>query len=136
MTDAHPKVRFANPPSLPRPVGYSQIVEVTGGRTVYISGQVPLDEENRLVGEGDFDAQARQVFANLERALAAAGLGFEHVVKFGAYLTDVAHLATLRRVRDEFVAAERPPASTLVEVSALFRPECLVEIEAIAVGPA
>jgi len=135
MDDAQPLVRHSNPPAMPRPVGYTQVVEVTGGRTVYVSGQVALDAENRLVGEGDFAVQARQCFENVRRALAASGLGFGHVVKLGLYVTDVAHLATLRAVRDEFVDPARPPASTLVQVAALFRPECLVEVEAIAVGP-
>ena len=135
MTEANPTIRFHNPPTIPTPVGYSQVVEVTRGRTVYVSGQVALDAENRLVGEGDFAAQARQCFENVRRALAASGLGFGHVVKLGLYVTDVAHLATLRAVRDEFIDTGRPPASTLVQVAALFRPECLVEVEAIAVGP-
>ena len=135
MDDAQPLVRHSNPPALPTAVGYSQVVEVTGGRTVYVSGQVALDAENRLVGEGDFAAQARQCFENVRRALAASGLGFGHVVKLGLYVTDVAHLATLRAVRDEFVDTARPPSSTLVQVAALVRPELLIEVEAIAVGP-
>ncbi|MBA3415494.1 MAG: RidA family protein [Chloroflexia bacterium] len=134
MIDTGPEIRYRNPPTIPTPAGYSQVVEATGGRTVYVSGQVALDAENRLVGEGDFAAQARQCFENVRRALADAGLGFGHVVKLGLYVTDVAHLATLRAVRDEFVDTARPPASTLVQVAALFRPECLVEVEAIAVG--
>ncbi len=135
MPAAQPEIRRRNPPSLPTPVGYAQVVEATGGRTVYVSGQVALDAEGRLVGEGDFAAQARQCFENLRGALAASGLEFGHVVKLGLFVTDVANLATLRAVRDEFVDTERPPASTLIQVAALFRPECLVEVEAIAVGP-
>ncbi len=135
MDDAQPLVRHSNPPAMPRPVGYTQVVEVTGGRMVYVSGQVALDVENRLVGEGDFAAQAGQCFENVRRALADSGLGFGHVVKLGLYVTDVAHLATLRSVRDEFVDTARPPASTLVQVAALFRPDLLVEVEVIAVGP-
>lgn len=138
MTDTSPKIRHGNPPALPTPVGYSQVVEAIGGRTVYVSGQVALDAENRLVGAGGFAAQARQCFENLRGALAASGLGFEHVVKLGLSVTDVAHLATLRVVRDEFVDPARPSASTPIQAAALVRPECLVEVEveAIAVGPA
>jgi enamine deaminase RidA (YjgF/YER057c/UK114 family) len=73
---------------MPRPYGYSQVVEITGGHPVYISGQVPLDTDNQVVGVGDFAAQARQAFENVRLALEAVGLTFAHVVKihmFDAY---------------------------------------------------
>ncbi|MGH2616127.1 MAG: RidA family protein [Thermomicrobiales bacterium] len=127
-------VRHLNPDTMPKPYGYSQIVEVTGGRTVYISGQVPLDENNDLVGLGDFEAQARQTFENVHRALEAVGLTFAHVVKVQMYLTDMENLLALRTVRDEFVNTAQPPASTAVAVSALFRPDVLFELDVIAVG--
>ena len=135
MDGAQPLVLHHNPPAMPGPVGYTQVVEVTGGRTVYVSGQVALDTTGHLVGAGDFAVQTRQCFANVGAALEHVGLDFGHVVKLGLYVTDVAHLATLRAVRDEFVDTARPPASTLVQVAALFRPDLLVEVEAIAVGP-
>lgn len=127
-------VRRLSPDTMPRPYGYSQIVEVTGGRTVYVSGQVPLDEHNQLVGEGDFVAQARQTFENVRRALEAVGMTFEHVVKVHMYLTDMSNLLALRDVRDEFVNTARPPASTTVQVAALFRADVLFELDVIAVG--
>jgi reactive intermediate/imine deaminase len=127
--------RHLNPETLPRPFGYSQVVEVTAGRTVYVSGQVPLDSNNQLVGDGDFDAQARQVFENVRLALESVGLTFDHVVKTQFFLTDVANLPRVRDIRDQFVNTERPPASTSVEVSALFRPDVLFEMDAIAVAP-
>lgn len=136
MTDTPSSIRFVNPATLPTPPGYSQVAEVTGGRTVYVAGQVALDAQGRLVGEGDFAAQARQAFANVQRALEAVGLGFEHVVKLNLFLLDVAHLPALRQVRDEFVDTASPPASTLVQVAALFRPEFLFEVDAVAVAPA
>lgn len=136
MTDQPPLARFLNPATLPTPPGYSQVVEVTGGRTVYVAGQVALDADGRLVGEGDVAAQAHQAFANLSRALDAVGLGFGHVVKLNLYLLDVAHLPALRRVRDEFVDPASPPARTLLQVAALFRPEILFEVDAVAVAPA
>lgn len=135
MTDAPSPVRFLNPDTLPTPPGYSQLAEVRGGRTVYVAGQVALDAESRLVGEGDFEAQARQAFANLGRALAAAGLGFEHVVKLTLFLTDASQIPALRRVRDEFVNTAAPPTSTALQVAALARPEWLFEVDAVAVGP-
>lgn len=114
--------------------GYTQVV--TGpGRMVAVSGQVALDEHGGLVGEGDPGAQARQVFENLRRCLAAAGATFDDVVKLTYYLTDVAHLPAVRAARDEFVDTGRPPASTAVQVAALFRPELLLEVEAFALVP-
>lgn len=127
--------RHVNPETLPRPFGYSQVVEVRAGRTVYISGQVPLDSNNQLVGEGDFVAQAQQVFENVRLALEAVGLTFDHVVKTQFFLTDVANLPKVREIRDRFVNTQHPPASTSVEVSALFRPDVLFEMDAIAVAP-
>ena len=128
-------VRFLNPETMPKPFGYTQVVEVRGGRTVYFSGQVALDAKGQIVGDGDFEAQVRQTFRNLEQGLKAVGMDFSHVVKLGLYVTDVANLPTVRRVRDEFVNTQNPPASTLVQVAALFRPEILFEAEAVAVAP-
>jgi enamine deaminase RidA (YjgF/YER057c/UK114 family) len=99
---------------------------------VAISGQVPLDETGTLVGEGDPEAQVRQVFENLRRALAAVGADLGDVVKFTFYLTDLADLDIVRRVRNEYVSAERPPASSAVQVSALVRPAFRIEIDALA----
>ena len=134
MSDRAVSIRRLNPESMPKPYGYAQLVEVRGGRTVYISGQVPLDENNELVGPGDFVAQARQTFEHVRRALDAVGLTFDDVVKVQIYLTDMANLAALRAVRDEFVNTAQPPASTAVAVSALFRPDVLFELDVIAVG--
>jgi enamine deaminase RidA (YjgF/YER057c/UK114 family) len=74
-------VRSLNPETMPRTFGFSQVVEVSGGRTVYVSGQVPLDRDNELVGAGDFRAQARQAFENVRLALDAVGMTFANVVK-------------------------------------------------------
>ena len=125
--------RFLSPGTMSPPFGYSHVVDAPAGRIIYISGQVPLNTEGELVGEGDFEAQARQVFANLSAALEAAGAGWSDVVKLNYFLTDIGELATVRAIRDEYVDTERPPASTLVQVSALFSPEAMVEIEAVAI---
>jgi reactive intermediate/imine deaminase len=124
---------FLNPEALPPPAGYTHVVDVPAGRLVYISGQVPLDRNGELVGAGEVAVQTRQVFENLSIALAEAGASWNDVVKLGYFLVDVAHLQTVRAIRDEYVDTERPPASTLVEVSRLFRDDALIEIEAIAV---
>src|SRR5215203_1074333 len=135
MSDGEAPARFLSPETMPRPYGYSQVVETTGGRQVYISGQVPLDTANQVVGVGDFTAQARQAFENVRLALEAVGLTFAHVVKIQMFLTDISNLPAIREVRDEFVNTDRPPASTTVQVVALFHPDVLFEIDAIAYAP-
>ncbi|MFG2192988.1 RidA family protein [Streptomyces sp. NPDC048639] len=114
--------------------GYSHVVQGTG-HFVAVSGQVALDEHGAVVGPGDPDAQARQVFENLRRCLAAAGAGFSDVVKLTFFITDVGFLPAIRAARDEVIDTARPPASSAVQVAALIRPEFLLEIEAFAVLP-
>jgi enamine deaminase RidA (YjgF/YER057c/UK114 family) len=107
---------------------------VTGrGRWVATAGQVALDENGMLVGPDDPEAQTRQVFANLSRALAAAGASFTDVIKLNYYVTDIAMLPVVRAIRDEYVDTARPPASTAVQVAALAMPGLMIEIEAWAV---
>jgi enamine deaminase RidA (YjgF/YER057c/UK114 family) len=130
-----PKHKFFNPATIAKPVGYTHVVEPTPGRIVFISGQLALDTENKIVS-GDFRAQAEQTFVNLKNALAAIGADFSHVVKLNNYFTDIAHIGVFREVRDRFVDAAAPPASTAVAISALARPGALIEVEAIAVVPA
>jgi enamine deaminase RidA (YjgF/YER057c/UK114 family) len=130
---AAPQIRRINPPTLSTPTGYTHVVEATGGKTVYISGQVAFDSTGRLVGAGDFRAQTTQVFENLRRALAAAGATFSDVVKMNTYTTDASQIAVLREVRARYFESERLPASTFVAVSALARPEWIIEIEVVAV---
>jgi len=125
--------RFLSPNTLPPPFGYSHVVDVPASRIVYISGQVPLDAAGRLVGEGDFAAQVRQVFENLTAALEAADASWDDVVKLDYFVRDIGQVASLREIRDEYVNTAQPPASTLVEVSRLFRDDVLVEIEAVAI---
>src|SRR5690606_22367862 len=109
------------PSGLPPVKGYSHVVAYEG-RTVVVSGQVPLDADGRLVGEDDPEAQIRQVFRNLVAALAAAGARPEQVVKITVFLADMADLPVFRRVREEFLPTDRPPASSLVRVSGLVDP--------------
>ncbi len=113
--------------------GYSHVVAATG-RLIAISGQVALDESGRLVGPGDPEAQARQVFENLRRCLAAADATFADVVKLTVYVTDLATMTAVRAVRDEYVDTTRPPASSAVQVAGLVLPELLLEIDALAVS--
>ncbi len=124
---------YVRPDGLPPVNGYSHAVAFSG-RMIAVSGQVPLDAQGRLVGENDPQAQTRQVFENLAAALATAGAGMEQVVKLTVFLTDLADLDAFRRVRDEYISADRPPASSLVQVSRLVHPAFRVEIEALAAG--
>ncbi|MFF3559938.1 RidA family protein [Streptomyces sp. NPDC002574] len=109
--------------------GYSHVV-LGEGRFVAISGQIALDADGEVVGPGDPAAQARQVFANLGRCLAAAGADWADVAKLTFFVTDV---AAVREARDAHIDTARPPASTAVQVAALFRPELLLEVEALAI---
>ena len=121
-----------NPQGLSTPTGYSHVVSARGGRTVYIAGQVALDAQGRVVGAGDLAAQTRQVFANLDIALKAAGATFANVVKTNYYLRDASQVAVIREIRAKYFTKELP-ASTLIEVPRLANPDFLIEIEVIAV---
>lgn len=113
---------------------YTHVVLGTG-RFVAVSGQLALEESGSLVGEGDPAAQARQVFENLRRCLAAAGATFDDVVKLTYFVTDMAHMPALRTARTEHIPDDRLPAASAVQVAALVRPEFLMEVEAFAVVP-
>lgn len=128
-------IQYINPPNLFSPPGYTHTVAITGGRTIYIAGQVALDQSFHIVGEGDFRTQAEQVFENLKAALAAAGADFTHLVKITIYLVDMTQLPVLAQVRDRYVNTQRPPASTAVEIRKLARDGLLLEVEAIASLP-
>jgi enamine deaminase RidA (YjgF/YER057c/UK114 family) len=124
-----------NPPELGTPPGYSQIVEVTAGRIIFIAGQTALDRDGNVVGSNDFAAQAEQVFHNLSIALQASRCTAANLVKLTVFLTDMDNLARYRETRNCFFASVTPPAApavTLVEVSKLYGPDFLIEIEAIA----
>jgi enamine deaminase RidA (YjgF/YER057c/UK114 family) len=123
---------FSSPAGLPAPAGYSHVTSIPAGRLVWTSGQVPLDADGTAAPANDWAAQARLAFQNAGRALSAAGAGWPDVVKLTIYVTDVSELATIRAVRDEFVDTVNPPTSSLVQVAALFRPDLLIEVEAVA----
>lgn len=114
--------------------GYCNVVG-TEGRLVVVAGQVSRDAEGNLVGKDDFTAQARQVFDNIRLCLAAEGATFRDVVKLNYYLTDMADIVALRAVRIEHMDDVDRPASTAVQVAALFQPDFLLEVEAWAVVP-
>ena len=123
-----------NPDDLPVPLTYTQVVIATGSRLVFVAGQEPEDREGNLVGPGDFVLQARQVFANLGRALAAAGARPDQVTKITIYVTDYRpdeHLPVIEQGRVALFGGHKP-VDTLLGVAAL-SPGYLIEVDAIAV---
>jgi len=121
------------PNTMPKSVGYSQLAIITGGTVVFIAGQVALDKSGNVVGKDDFKAQIQQVFENLKAAVEAAGGSLNDVVKLNCYFLDLSHLSDFREVRDKYINVKNPPASTAIQVPRLFRPEFLIEVEAVAV---
>ncbi|MBE1160909.1 RidA family protein [Dyella acidiphila] len=124
---------FSNPDTLVSPPGYTQLVEVSGGKMVFIAGQVALDAAGVLVGPGNFALQADQVFRNLRLAMESRGGSFKDIIKISVFITDMAYLPAFREARDRHLAdIKTPPASTLVQVAGLFRSDSMLEIEAVA----
>jgi len=109
--------------------GYSHATRA--GNLLFIAGQVAWDREQKLVGAGDIQAQARQVYTNLRNILEEAGGGLGHIVKMTTYLTHPGFIESYRTVRGEFFSDPFPP-NTLVIVSSLADPGFLMEVEAIA----
>ena len=133
--DATASIVRSNPPELGTPPGYSQVVEISAGRIIFISGQTALDRDGNLVGKNDFAAQAEQVFRNLAIALQARGCSAANLVKLTVFVTDMDNLGSYREARNRFFATVTPPAApavTLVEVSKLYGADFMIEIEAIA----
>jgi reactive intermediate/imine deaminase len=127
-------VEYLNPPTLSTPAGYTHVVQVHGGRTVYIAGQVAFDRSGNVVGKGDFAVQTTQVFENLKSALAAGGATFDNLVKVTTFVTDLSQMQTLRSIRAKYYG-KSAPASTLVQITKLANDDLMIEIEAIAVVP-
>jgi len=127
-------LEFINPEDLPTPPTYTQVIVATGSRLVFVAGQEPEDEHGNLVGPGDLAVQARQVFANVGRALDAAGALPEDVTKITIFV--VRYRPEYLSVTEEGRVAlfgDHKPADTIVGVEALSRPEHLIEVEATAV---
>ena len=102
------------------------------GELILLSGQAAIDEDGRLVGVGDFDAQADQVFTNIARVLGAAGSSLQRVIKVTIYLTDMSNFHKIVALRERW--GKPYPADTIVEVTALALPELLIEIDATALA--
>ncbi len=128
--------KFINPQGMVKPGAYTPVVTAQGGRTLYVAGQVSLDEKGELVGRGDLMAQAEQVWRNVGLALKGAGATFDDLVKINVYVVNFKpeYRDMLHQMRLRHVSKDTPPASTLVGVQALARDGFLIEIEAIAVA--
>jgi enamine deaminase RidA (YjgF/YER057c/UK114 family) len=126
--------QFLNPPALGKPNGYTHVVVVPPARLVYVSGQVALNAAGEVVGKDDLRAQVTQVMENLKTALAAAGASWQDVGKLNYYVVNLnpEKLSIIREIRNKYISAEHPPASTLVGVTALAREEFLIEVEVVA----
>ena len=123
-----PKERVTSP-RVPEPnLLYSQAFRA--GDLLIMAGQVSVDQEGNLVGEGDIVAQTRQVWENIKALCEAAGATMDDVVKTTMYMVNVEDAAKVRHLREEYFN-EPYPASTLIGNIALARPELLIEIEAI-----
>jgi enamine deaminase RidA (YjgF/YER057c/UK114 family) len=129
------QIERLNPAGVHTPTVYTHAVTVSDARLVFISGQIALDEENKLVGAGDLRAQAAQAFANLDAVLGSLGADFSHVLKLTMYIANYradTHLSIVREVLARYVADDQRPANTLVGVQALAQPELMIEVEAVA----
>lgn len=126
---------FINPPGLCPTFGWTHVVATTGGKSIHISGQVGINAKGELVGRGDLKRQTEQAFENIKIALAAVGATMDHIVKSTIFVVNFKPdmLPVIREVRGRYFSREKPPASTLVGVTALAGAEWLIEVEATAV---
>ncbi len=127
-------LEFINPVDLPVPEIYTQVVVATGSKLVFVSGQQPEGLDGKLVGYGDFAAQARLAFGNLGRALAAAGARPEHVCKITVYVVDYdrdEHVPIIEAAQ-KALFGDHKPANVVVGIATM-SPGYLIEVDAIAV---
>ena len=120
-----------NPSALAKPTGYSYAIKKSG-TPVFISGQVALDADGKLVGENDAAAQTEQVFKNLQAVVEGCGGTMADIVKITIFVTDPSYRPAVAAARLKWFKEGEWPASTYLVVSALAVPTMLVEIEAVA----
>jgi reactive intermediate/imine deaminase len=126
------EIERTNPAGMTQPTAYSHLVKYD--KLMFIAGQVALDGDGNVIGEGDMAAQFRQVLENLKTVLASEGADFSNIVKINIFTTDVDRLRENMAIRSEYFG-DHAPASTLVQIDRLARPVFLLEIEAIAIAP-
>lgn len=126
--------QFLNPEQVFDPKMFTHTVAVTGGKLVYVSGQVSYDRAGNVVGKGDMRAQCERIFESLGYCLAVAGATFGDIIKLNGYMVNSNPDAVriYREVRARFLNPARLPASTLVGVERLVHPDLLLEVEVIA----
>lgn len=125
---------YINPDGLMSAIGYTHVVTTGPGKTIYISGQVPVNQKAEIQGVGDFKTQVEQTFKNLETALKGAGVTFNDVVKLNIFVVDYTpeYLPILREVRSKYLNQANPPAITLAGAAALYHPDVKIEVEVVA----
>lgn len=125
--------RQVNPWTWQDRAGFSQAWRVDGAQSiVFLAGQAPISADGQLVGEGDFEAQARQVFENLGTVLEQSGASFESVVKLVVYMTDTSRLPDFARLKADYITGPQP-ASTAIGVASLALAGMMIEVDATAV---
>jgi reactive intermediate/imine deaminase len=129
------EIEVIEPERLPALGPYSQVITVRGGKTVYVAGQVAVNSEGEVVGRGDLGEQTRQVFENVQTALAAAGATFSDVVKVTMYVANYKpeDRGVIMQVRGRYFTGEHLPTSVLLGVQSLATSDLLIEMDAIAV---
>lgn len=124
---------YLKPDARQRERAYSPAVKITGGTTIYMAGQTGYQDERGEVHPGDFDSQVRIAFERMRKTLQAAGGGLDDIVTMTVFITDMANGTRFTQLRKEFFREDRYPASALIGVKELARPEMLIEIQAVAV---
>jgi enamine deaminase RidA (YjgF/YER057c/UK114 family) len=131
------KIEIYNPEELGQPLGlYKHMTRVKASEFLFIAGQLSVDRDGTIIGEGDFEAQMTQVFSNIRTALRSAGADFDKVVKFTTYLKHASDIEEFMRVREKLFAEFFPggdcPPNTLLVVKRLVHDAFLVEVETTA----
>ena len=126
------EIQRLNPDGMTQPTGYSHVVR--HNNLLFLSGQVSVDADGNVIGEGDMGAQIRQVLENMKTVLASQGADFDSVVKITIYTTDIDAYIKAAGVHREYWTG-KAPANTLVQIERLARPAFLVEIESTAIAP-
>ncbi|MEW6194289.1 MAG: RidA family protein [Bacteroidota bacterium] len=126
--------QFINPEGLFKTNAYTQIVTVEGGKTIYISGQIPFNEKGELVGKDSLGVQINQVFKNIDIALKSVNASFNDVIKVTYYIKNYKpeYLPLVREMRSKYFNKENPPSASLAGVQSLFLKDVLIEVEVVA----
>jgi reactive intermediate/imine deaminase len=119
------------PKKVHRPFGYAHAIQID--KTLYISGQIPLDMDMNVVGKNDMAAQTEQVYGNLKKVLEDAGGAMTNIVMLNIYCTDIESFDKQTRGMRKKYFGDYYPAVTAVEVKRLYRPDVMIEVEAVAV---